>query len=105
MFKVFLITTGLLSFSYFLFPSDFSKFTSKLSDSSEKVLGITSINQNINKTTVYNASLAFCLSRGKPPKSLNELYISELLTVRKLDLESLYYIENFSDCSFQIHNK
>ena len=68
--RLFLITTGLLSFFYFLFPASFERFDMNKGD----VLGIEKRNAQVNKPTIDTMLIAYCINEGSLPKKLNDLY-------------------------------
>ena len=84
--RIFLITTGLLSFFYFLSPSSFERFDMNKGD----VLGIEKRNAVVNKPTIDTMLMAYCINEGELPKELNDLYGEYLREERKLDLDKVY---------------
>jgi len=99
--KIFLVTTGLLSLSYFLFPENFQLFDTKDSD----VLGIQKINAQVNKSSVETALTIYCVDTGKLPKKLNDLYGGYLDDRIRIDLSSLYKYEPGRDCHYRLINR
>lgn len=101
--RLFLITTGLLSFFYFLSPSSFERFDIKKGD----VLGIETRNATVNKPTIDTMIMAYCINEGELPKKLNDLYGEYLREERKLDLDKLYsyQIVNRKNCEYTITPK
>jgi len=103
MFKLSLFLSGLLSFWYFLHPASFGGLPAQ----GEKVLGVKSFNQAVNRETVYTAILAYCLDQNRLPKDLNQLYERELSKERQVDLNELFLMvpKDSSDCEFQLTPK
>src|SRR3990167_1318822 len=98
--KIFLVTTGLASLFYFLFPEQFDVFDTKGGD----VLGIKKINAQVNKQTIETAILAYCLNENELPDSLNKLYEGYLDERIKINLSSLFNYKPVSDkdCEYQL---
>lgn len=98
--RLFLLTTGLLSFIYFLFPASFERFDVSNSD----VLGIEKRNAMVNKPTIDTMLMAYCINEGELPKNLNDLYGEYLREQRKLDLDRLYSykITDSQSCQYTI---
>ena len=84
--RLFIFTTGLVSFLYFLSPNSFSNLNSEAGD----VLGIEQRNATFNKPTIDTMLLAHCINEGFLPENLNDLYDGYLRSERKLDLDNLY---------------
>lgn len=101
--RLFLITTGLLSLFYFLFPASFEKFDVSKGD----VLGIEKRNAVVNKPTIDTMLMAYCINEGSLPKKLNDLYGDYLKDQRKLDLDKLYNykITSGKSCEYTITPK
>ena len=97
--KIFLVTTGLLSLFYFLFPEQFDVLDTKSGD----VLGIKKINAQVNKQTIETAILAYCLNENELPDSLNKLYEGYLDERIKIDLSSLFDYKQISDKDCKYH--
>ena len=100
MLRLSLFLSGLASFLYFLAPQNFPD----LAPSGEKVLGVKSINQVVNRETVYTAILAYCLDEGHLPSDLNQLYEKELSPERRIDLNTLYRLNSTdpNSCEFNL---
>ena len=101
--RLFLFTTGLLSFLYFLFPTSFERFDIIKGD----VLGIEKRNAVVNKPTIGTMLIAYCINEGELPKKLNDLYGEYLREERKLDLDKLYnyQITDAQSCDYTITHK
>ena len=97
--KIFLVTTGLASLFYFLFPEKFDVLDTKSGD----VLGIKKINAQVNKQTIETAILAYCLNENELPDSLNKLYEGYLDERIKIDLSSLFDYKQISDKDCKYH--
>jgi len=98
--RLFLFTTGLLSFLYFLFPASFEKFDVNKGD----VLGIEKRNAVVNKPTIDTMLMAYCINEGELPENLNDLYGEYLREERKLDLDKLYNYKIIDEnrCEYEI---
>ena len=98
--KIFLFTTGLISFLYFVSPASFSFVDYKGSD----VLGIERRNATFNKPTIDTALLAYCINERIFPENLNNLYEGYLREDKKLDLDKLYNYTIISDkeCKYEL---
>ncbi len=103
MLRLSLLISGLISFWYFLNPASFGAW----SETGDKVLGIQSLNQAVNRQAVYTAVLAFCLDNQTLPENLNQLYEKEIDDKNKIDLNELYSMEtkNSQTCEFQLTPK
>ena len=101
--RLFLFTTGLLSFLYFLFPTSFERFDIIKGD----VLGIEKRNAQVNKPTIDTMLMAYCINEGELPKNLNDLYGEYLREERKLDLDKLYdyKVTDGQSCEYTIISK
>ena len=101
--RLFLFTTGLLSFLYFLFPTSFERFDITKGD----VLGIEKRNAQVNRPTIDTMLTAYCINEGSLPKKLNDLYGEYLREERKLDLDKLYnyQITDAQSCEYTITSK
>ncbi|MCH8821682.1 hypothetical protein IID23_04155 [Patescibacteria group bacterium] len=101
--RLFLFTTGLLSFLYFLFPASFERFDIIKGD----VLGIEKRNAQVNKPTIDTMLMAYCINEGSLPKNLNDLYGEYLREERKLDLDKLYIykVTDEDSCEYTIAPK
>jgi hypothetical protein len=101
--KIFVITTGLLSFFYFVFPQTLSEVSVPDSD----ILGIRKINAQANRSSVESALTIYCLNDEDLPENLNELYKGYLDDKIKIDLNQLfdYKIVNRKDCDYTLQPK
>ena len=101
--RLFLFTTGLLSFLYFLFPTSFERFDVNNGD----VLGIEKRNAMVNKPTIDTMLMAYCINEGELPKNLNNLYGEYLREERKLDLDKIYdyKVTSVTSCEYTITPK
>jgi len=100
--RLFLFVTGLISFLYFLFPESFSFANTQDND----VLGIEKRTAAYNKPTIDTVLLAYCITEGKLPKNLNELYEGYLRERPKLDLDKLYHYKRVdsSECEYELNS-
>lgn len=85
---------------YFLMPQKFENFDPKKKD----VLGIQTINANLNISTIETTLMAYCISEGVLPENLNKLYEGYLSQKRRLDLDKLfnYEVKSNSDCTYDL---
>lgn len=99
MLKLTLLVTVVISFINFWFPATFEPVTK----TGEKILGIRQTQQALNINTVQAALVIYCINHGKLPEKLNELYKSELLKEKFLDLDTHFQLKEGSEhCDFTL---
>ena len=99
--RLFLFTSGLISFLYFLTPQSFQKL------GTGDVLGINKINMQMNKPPVETALVAYCLENLNLPNDLNDLYGDYLSKKVKVDLNNFfeYNVIDPENCQYTLTPK